>query len=164
MLFISSRRRHTRWPRDWSSDVCSSDLYHYDHSVDLGAFLFGRMIGTYIDTADKNLNVYGPKDKDIIKQVKNTKFNKFHAYDKDSAIKVGPFTVTFHKNTHPVETYAMKITDDEGRVLVYTADTSYRKSLVKFAEDADALITECRVKSIIMCNKNYSTDMQLLIM
>src|SRR5690625_2282837 len=21
-----SRRRHTRWPRDWSSDVCSSDL------------------------------------------------------------------------------------------------------------------------------------------
>src|SRR5207253_8398033 len=23
----SSRRRHTRWPRDWSSDVCSSDLF-----------------------------------------------------------------------------------------------------------------------------------------
>src|SRR5690625_6162903 len=28
MIFFcfSSRRRHTRWPRDWSSDVCSSDL------------------------------------------------------------------------------------------------------------------------------------------
>src|SRR5690606_41103180 len=24
--FISSRRRHTRFSRDWSSDVCSSDL------------------------------------------------------------------------------------------------------------------------------------------
>src|SRR5439155_3095284 len=24
--FLSSTRRHTRWPRDWSSDVCSSDL------------------------------------------------------------------------------------------------------------------------------------------
>src|SRR5689334_25223437 len=24
--FISSRRRHTRWNCDWSSDVCSSDL------------------------------------------------------------------------------------------------------------------------------------------
>src|SRR5207253_4926218 len=24
--FFSSRRRHTSWPRDWSSDVCSSDL------------------------------------------------------------------------------------------------------------------------------------------
>src|SRR5690625_3193916 len=26
MFFSSSRRRHTSWPRDWSSDVCSSDL------------------------------------------------------------------------------------------------------------------------------------------
>src|SRR6266508_5695209 len=25
-IFFSSKRRHTRWPRDWSSDVCSSDL------------------------------------------------------------------------------------------------------------------------------------------
>src|SRR5699024_5725189 len=26
-LFFSSRRRHTRSKRDWSSDVCSSDLF-----------------------------------------------------------------------------------------------------------------------------------------
>src|SRR5699024_11511706 len=26
LLFLSSRRRHTRSKRDWSSDVCSSDL------------------------------------------------------------------------------------------------------------------------------------------
>src|SRR5690606_40975721 len=26
-FFFSSRRRHTRFSRDWSSDVCSSDLY-----------------------------------------------------------------------------------------------------------------------------------------
>src|SRR5258707_12953653 len=26
-IFFSSRRRHTRYWRDWSSDVCSSDLY-----------------------------------------------------------------------------------------------------------------------------------------
>src|SRR5690625_7068685 len=26
IFFFSSRRRHTSWPRDWSSDVCSSDL------------------------------------------------------------------------------------------------------------------------------------------
>src|SRR5690606_39479865 len=25
-FFLSSRRRHTRFSRDWSSDVCSSDL------------------------------------------------------------------------------------------------------------------------------------------
>src|SRR5690606_40257468 len=27
LLFFSSRRRHTSFSRDWSSDVCSSDLF-----------------------------------------------------------------------------------------------------------------------------------------
>src|SRR5690606_40158317 len=27
LFFFSSRRRHTRFSRDWSSDVCSSDLF-----------------------------------------------------------------------------------------------------------------------------------------
>src|SRR5690606_12663487 len=33
-FFFSSRRRHTRFSRDWSSDVCSSDLpdRHGDHA------------------------------------------------------------------------------------------------------------------------------------
>src|SRR3712207_7294243 len=36
-FFFSSRRRHTRYWRDWSSDVCSSDL---DHGVMYGAIKF----------------------------------------------------------------------------------------------------------------------------
>src|SRR2546429_6006728 len=31
VFFFSSRRRHTRCSRDWSSDVCSSDWLHDDH-------------------------------------------------------------------------------------------------------------------------------------
>src|SRR5690606_20686163 len=34
-FFFSSRRRHTRFSRDWSSDVCSSDLYTL---MNIGAF------------------------------------------------------------------------------------------------------------------------------
>src|SRR5438309_6864572 len=30
-IFFSSRRRHTRWNCDWSSDVCSSDLCEHAH-------------------------------------------------------------------------------------------------------------------------------------
>src|SRR5690606_39941929 len=37
VFFLSSRRRHTRFSRDWRSDVCSSDLGH--HSVKT-VFLF----------------------------------------------------------------------------------------------------------------------------
>src|SRR5690606_40962964 len=38
-FFFSSRRRHTRFSRDWSSDVCSSDLVYiiawYWHTVNM---------------------------------------------------------------------------------------------------------------------------------
>src|SRR3712207_7640988 len=34
-FFFSSRRRHTRYWRDWSSDVCSSDLDPYFHWASL---------------------------------------------------------------------------------------------------------------------------------
>src|SRR5207245_7599232 len=32
-FFLSSRRRHTRCYRDWSSDVCSSDLFVHDDAA-----------------------------------------------------------------------------------------------------------------------------------
>src|SRR5258707_2893575 len=38
-FFFSSRRRHTRYWRDWSSDVCSSDLQRED----------GRVVGHLCD-------------------------------------------------------------------------------------------------------------------
>src|SRR6266487_966462 len=33
-FFFSSRRRHTRWTGDWSSDVCSSDLWRQCKQAD----------------------------------------------------------------------------------------------------------------------------------
>src|SRR6267143_1759119 len=33
-FFFSSRRRHTRWNCDWSSDVCSSDLWAYRNKME----------------------------------------------------------------------------------------------------------------------------------
>src|SRR5690606_39326614 len=54
-FFFSSRRRHTRFSRDWSSDVCSSDLFGLGYirshgSVDARLSSFdadGFHIGTY---------------------------------------------------------------------------------------------------------------------
>src|SRR5690606_31626674 len=59
---FSSRRRHTRFSRDWSSDVCSSDLKHRDgfvigegagilileeleHALARGAKIYGELAG-----------------------------------------------------------------------------------------------------------------------
>src|SRR5690606_4591642 len=39
VFFFSSRRRHTRFSRDWSSDVCSSDLLMSPQVA--GGYLYG---------------------------------------------------------------------------------------------------------------------------
>src|SRR5699024_11730199 len=41
LFFLSSRRRHTRSKRDWSSDVCSSDLGQKAHGPVQAAHLAG---------------------------------------------------------------------------------------------------------------------------
>src|SRR6266508_5790402 len=56
-LFFSSRRRHTRWPRDWSSDVCSSDL---EQRLALPARCFDAA-GKHQGVAIHNEAVLGPK-------------------------------------------------------------------------------------------------------
>src|SRR2546430_12974150 len=38
-FFFSSRRRHTRFDCDWSSDVCSSDLLQGGVEISVGALL-----------------------------------------------------------------------------------------------------------------------------
>src|SRR5699024_11539385 len=65
MFFFSSRRRHTRSKRDWSSDVCSSDLNwsikHYQGGkkmvydvVIIGAGPGGLAAGLYASRARLN--------------------------------------------------------------------------------------------------------------
>src|SRR5690606_15448614 len=48
-FFFSSRRRHTRFSRDWSSDVCSSDLdYNFVYDQTIG---YGELVSTIIVSA-----------------------------------------------------------------------------------------------------------------
>src|SRR2546430_17158275 len=49
-FFFSSRRRHTRFDCDWSSDVCSSDLYAMAHHA-LGALKNSR--GSIVNISSK---------------------------------------------------------------------------------------------------------------
>src|SRR5205809_3882687 len=46
IFFFSSRRRHTRCSRDWSSDVCSSDLVRTLHPA--GRLDFERVGGAHV--------------------------------------------------------------------------------------------------------------------
>src|SRR5207245_9008080 len=48
-FFFSSRRRHTRCYRDWSSDVCSSDLWPPPDPVD-DLIAFVLLLGAGVDS------------------------------------------------------------------------------------------------------------------
>src|SRR5438309_11731042 len=50
-FFFSSRRRHTRWNCDWSSDVCSSDLEEPEHLLNGGVRFLRRKLRDLADGA-----------------------------------------------------------------------------------------------------------------
>src|SRR5690606_40890274 len=49
--FFSSRRRHTRFSRDWSSDVCSSDLLYGPTSTLIAVEEAAREQGYFVSVA-----------------------------------------------------------------------------------------------------------------
>src|SRR3712207_6854777 len=84
-FFFSSRRRHTRYWRDWSSDVCSSDLAHGDvplrakdlsnrpcRSIDQALRALGE---EYIAADDRVVADVAPSRQDR----KSTRLNSSHA-------------------------------------------------------------------------------------
>src|SRR5205809_5273862 len=53
-FFFSSRRRHTRCSRDWSSDVCSSDL-----QGNAGPHGLSEILYAYTSVANNNGSAFG---------------------------------------------------------------------------------------------------------
>src|SRR5690625_2705942 len=136
MFFFSRRRRHTRWPRDWSSDVCSSDLLFlseeekkvYDDLIKdtdlesgpgyvdpqkINAFLFNE------DTVEKvlmQLMEYGIKVEggdrlgDTIIFAKNQRHAKFirETFDKIYPAYAGKFAQVIHNEVE----YAQDLIED----------------------------------------------------
>src|SRR5690606_40620980 len=85
-FFFSSRRRHTRFSRDWSSDVCSSDLFVPRPMLyaifalavlmivhETGHFLVARAFGMRVERFSIGFGPalwrYKPKDSDTTYQV-----------------------------------------------------------------------------------------------
>src|SRR2546430_8957835 len=69
-FFFSSRRRHTRFDCDWSSDVCSSDLSLIDNSRDFSSLRLGREDATpdhrneaQIIVSDGNFEMSAPRER-----------------------------------------------------------------------------------------------------
>src|SRR2546422_3782802 len=71
-FFFSSRRRHTRCSRDWSSDVCSSDL---GTQLTLRTFHTGGIAG-----AQGDITQGLPRVEELFEDRKSTRLNSSHGY------------------------------------------------------------------------------------
>src|SRR5699024_11541771 len=49
LFYFSSRRRHTRSKRDWSSDVCSSDLIKISVNLSMNQFKDEKLVDNFIE-------------------------------------------------------------------------------------------------------------------
>src|SRR5690606_39835549 len=58
-FFFSCRRRHTRFSRDWSSDVCSSDLADPNEMPVMEIAALNGRVEPQVDAAEADFNTLG---------------------------------------------------------------------------------------------------------
>jgi ribonuclease BN (tRNA processing enzyme) len=120
---------------------------HPDHWFDMSGYYVMRKY--HPSGAQPRIPVYGPRG--VADQVARayglpldpgmTGEFDFHEYDETQDVTVGALRVRVARMDHPVATYAMRVSDD-GRSLVYSADTAACRPLVDLARGADLLLAE----------------------
>src|SRR3712207_8086140 len=107
MFFFSSRRRHTRYWRDWSSDVCSSDLAAPGRSRDhlrRDVVLLGEQRHALAPEGGDDAGAQVPADVELLAgqragDRKSTRLNSSHAN-----ISYAVFCLKKNKNAYAVIT------------------------------------------------------------
>src|SRR5690625_3537251 len=140
LLFFSSRRRHTIWPRDCSSDVCSSDLENperislkdvelnkdYVIILNTNAGLWGYNIGDTVRFT--SLNPYKIVVSGRIKHFTSAFGEHVIAHEVEQAIEK---TLKVHTAQISEFTIAPQVNPDEG--------LPYHEWLIEFAKEPEDL-------------------------
>jgi ribonuclease BN (tRNA processing enzyme) len=119
---------------------------HADHCLDLCGYYVMRKY--HPDGAWPRLPVWGPagtarrmaKAYDLDEDPGMTEEFDFIPYG-NTAVEVGPFTITAREVVHPVTAFALRVEAD-GRVLAYSGDTGPCDALDALARDADLFLCE----------------------
>src|SRR5699024_5884162 len=133
-FFFSSRRRHTRSKRDWSSDVCSSDLVDditllptATHQIEVYAKETGfvsEIIADKIGIAAMHLGAGRVTKDSVIDLAVGIELHKKIG----DRVEIGDTLVTIHSNTESIdeveelvdEAYRISNEDVEKPILIYT--------------------------------------------
>ena len=138
---VLSKLQNVLQPEELDAVILSH--YHPDHNADIGVLQHARLIQGFLGNELANLPVYGHSfDEQEFSKLTYKTITKGIAYNPDTVLSAGPFTISFLKTNHPVPCYAMRI-EAGGKVLVYTGDSSFKEEFIEFSQGADVLLCEC---------------------
>lgn len=142
----SGTHRLLNFPNDLENLNVIITHFHRDHYNDIYNLQYSSFVFHNQNRLTNPIRVYLPKfpiDKynDVVNE--ELAFAIYSHIDENVHIKIGNIDVNFLRTDHPIETYAVKLSDGI-KTIVYTSDTSFsaRDRIIEFAKNTDLLISE----------------------
>ncbi|MGI6669856.1 MAG: MBL fold metallo-hydrolase [Acetivibrionales bacterium] len=115
---------------------------HSDHTSDLHVLRYAVQIKRMRGQFDRLINVYAPSEP----AEEYARFDAGDAFvleaiEPGRTLLIGDVEISFGQMKHPYLNYAVKM-KCEGRIFVYSGDTSWTENLVEFAKGADLLMLD----------------------
>ncbi|SFE93434.1 Ribonuclease BN, tRNA processing enzyme [Paenibacillus algorifonticola] len=125
------------------SGVILSHL-HFDHMADIGILQYAAAGARRNGRMDDKLAIYAPAEPANMLENLYSEHTIVKRIDSLASIQLAGANIEFVPVKHTIPCYAVKITY-QGKVLVYSGDTSYCESLISIAKDADILLCEATI-------------------
>lgn len=128
--------------------------FHMDHCGGLGPFLAGTKHAPQMRSRQKPLTIFGPKGISELIEAFNAPY-EYGLLEQPFPVVVTavlpnePFEIlngseaVAYSTQHTEESLAIRIRDELGRTIVYSADTGFDSVLPTFANQADLFVLEC---------------------
>lgn len=122
--------------------VCSH--LHEDHISDVHCLRFGAMAAMDARTRAERLPIYAPltPERNRLWIEDGEQWIDLRPLPFQDGLQVGPFHFSFYRTNHPIECYAMRVTDGTS-TFFFTADSAFDPELAAFGRGADLAVAEC---------------------
>lgn len=142
----SGTHKMLKYPKDLKNLSVIISHLHRDHYNDIYNLQYASFVFHNQKRIDSPINIYLPQSPNSINEdikAESNSFANYHEISENTKINIGNMQVTFCTTDHPVETYAIKVTNGKTSI-VYTSDTSFssKDRIVQLAKGADLLICE----------------------
>ncbi|HEV2883391.1 MAG TPA: ribonuclease Z [Pyrinomonadaceae bacterium] len=154
---------------DWINiDAIWISHFHLDHVGGVAPFLFGTRAAPETQQRRKPLKIIGGKGLQSLLVAMNDS-NNYRLFEQPfnvdvvevesgNELEILPgLNAGVLSTPHTKESLAIRLTDKNGTVLVYTSDTGYSEELIAFAKGAHVLLMECS----FIRNKPVKTHLEL---